>query len=451
MKTLHKMLALALALIMTLTACGMAAAEEEARKIETTADADEWIAMLFGEHPEEMDNAWEMQPEVKTALAAAGGMKALATQFAALGTAEKISPAYMKEIQGYKAFYIPCKFAAAAIDIVLYTQDGAVAGVQTGVYSGKEEEDASEDRISMELNLPVPALEGELPGILTLPAGDGPFPAIVLVHGSGPNDMDETIGNVKPFRDLAEGLAEKGVAVYRYDKRSYTYGTVLADNHQITLMEETVDDAAAAVQLLAQQEKIDPERIYVLGHSLGGNAIPMIDKVLKEQPVAACGYVMMAGSPRNLGELMREQYEFLFSVQPELMEQAQMDKETILSDLDRLNDLDALTDDDAVQGVYTPYWKWLAEYDQLKMAEEITKPVLVLQGEEDWQVTMKDYGIWQENFGDKENWTMITYPGLIHTMTPGVMNEASMNYTKIEKVDEKVISDIADFILAEKK
>ena len=80
---------------------------------------------------------------------------------------------------------------------------------------------------------------------------------------------------------------------------------------------------------------------------------------------------------------------------------------------------------------------------------KITKPVLVLQGEEDWQVTMKDFGIWKEAFGDKENWTMISYPGLIHAMTPGVMNEASLNYTKAEKVDEKVIGDIADFILAQ--
>ena len=445
---MKKVLSVLLALMM-LAACGTVFAEQEARKIETPADADEWIATLFGEHPEELEDAWAMVPEVKTALAASGGMKTLAAQLAALGAAEKISPAYMKEIQGFQAFFVPCTFAAAAIDLVLYVQDGAIAGVQTGVYSGKEEENESEDRISKELNLPVPAMDGELPGILTLPTGDGPFPAVVLVHGSGPNDMDETIGNVKPFRDLAEGLAAKGVAVYRYDKRTYTFGMKMAENHQGTLMEETVEDAVAAVQLLAQQDQIDASRIYVLGHSLGGNAIPMIDKMLKEQPASACGYVMMAGSPRNLGELMREQYEFLFTVQPELMEQAQMDKEAILSDLDRLNDLDSLTDDDMVQGVYAPYWKWLAEYDQLKMAEEITKPVLVLQGEEDWQVTMKDFGIWKEAFGDRENWTMISYPGLIHAMTPGVMNEASLNYTKAEKVDEKVIGDIADFILAQ--
>ncbi|QTE70467.1 alpha/beta fold hydrolase [Clostridiales bacterium FE2011] len=449
MKTLHKMLTLTLALMLTLTACGMAFAEQEARKIETPADADEWIQMLFGEHPEELDSAWELVPEVKTALDAAGGMKAVAMQITSIGEIKEIQPAYQKEIQGFQFFYIPCVFSTMSVDIVLVTQNGAVAGIQTGVFSGKQES-ASSDLASVELNLPVPSL-GELPGILTLPEGDGSFPAIVLVHGSGPNDMDETIFSVKPFKDLAEGLAAKGVAVYRYDKRTYTYGKELADNYQLTLMEETVDDAAAAVQMLAQQEKIDPERIYVLGHSLGGIAIPMIDKVLKEQPVAACGYVMMAGSPRKLDELFREQYEFMFSVQAEAMEQAGMNKEDIFSELDRLNDLDALADSDAIQGAYAPYWKWLAEYDQLKMAEDITKPVLVLQGEEDWQVTMKDFGIWQEAFGDKDNWTLISYPGLIHSMTHGVMNDVSMNYMRAEKVDEKVISDIAAFILEEKK
>lgn len=450
MRKLSKMLAALLALVMTLTACGMAAAEQEARKIETTADADEWIQTLFGEHPEELDTAWALVPEVKTALDAAGGMKAVAMQFAALGEVKEIQPAYKNEVQGYQVFNIPCVFSTMSVDIVLVAQDGAVAGIQTSAFTGKQEESAvAADLVSIELNLPVPEL-GELPGVLTLPAGDGPFPAIVLVHGSGPNDMDETVMNVKPFRDLAEGLAAKGVAVYRYDKRTYTYSAELAGDYQLTLMEETVDDAAAAVQLLAQQEKIDPERIYVLGHSLGGIAIPMIDKVLKEQPVAAYGYVMMAGSPRKLDVLFREQYEFMFTVQPEAMEQAKMNKEDIFSELDRLNDLDALADNDAVQGAYAPYWKWLAGYDQLKMAEEITRPVLVLQGEEDWQVTMTDFNIWKEAFGDKENWTLISYPGLIHSMTHGVMNDVTMNYLRTEKVDEKVISDIAGFINADK-
>ena len=166
MRKLSKMLAALLALVMTLTACGMGAAEQEARKIETTADADEWIQTLFGEHPEELDTAWALVPEVKTALDAAGGMKAVAMQLAALGEVKEIQPAYKNEVQGYQVFNIPCVFSTMSVDIVLVTQDGAIAGIQTGVFSGKQES-ASSDLASVELNLPVPSL-GELPGILTL-------------------------------------------------------------------------------------------------------------------------------------------------------------------------------------------------------------------------------------------------------------------------------------------
>ena len=95
---MKKVLSVLLALMM-LAACGTVFAEQEARKIETPADADEWIATLFGEHPEELEDAWAMVPEVKTALAASGGMKTLAAQLAALGAAEKISPAYMRRLQ----------------------------------------------------------------------------------------------------------------------------------------------------------------------------------------------------------------------------------------------------------------------------------------------------------------------------------------------------------------
>ncbi|MBR5962037.1 MAG: alpha/beta fold hydrolase [Clostridia bacterium] len=449
MRKMSKMLAALLALIMTLTACGMAAAEQEVRKIETPADAEEWIRTLFGEHPEELDTSWALVPEAKEALAGAGGMKAVAMQLAAFGEVKEIQPVYQKEIQGYQFFYIPCVFSMMPVDIVLVTLAGAVAGIQTGAFSGQQEEEentASSGPASIELNLPVPALEGELPGILTLPEGEGPFPAVVLVHGSGPNDMDETVYNIKPFKDLAEGLAAKGVAVYRYDKRTLVYGAEMAGNHQITLMDETVDDAAAAVQLLAAQDKIDSARIFVLGHSLGGNAIPAIAGVLKDQTVDGRGYIMMAASPRPQDELMREQVDFLYSLAPEITEKEQAEKDALFAELDKLKDLDSLGDDDIISSAYAPYWKWLAAYDILQAAKEIDKPVLLLQGEEDYQVTMTDFGIWQEAIGEKENWTLISYPGLIHLFITGQKAEGPNAYMKTEKVDEKVISDIAEFI-----
>ena len=445
---MKKMIASLLALVMIFCACGMAGAEQETRKMETAADADEFIAAFLGEHPEELDGGWALSAQMEAAIAQLGGFGGLAKQLAALGTPEKIEPAYEGKVQGMKAFFIPCQFTAMAVDIVLPVQDGAIAGLSTAAYSGGKEETAepekSADFDSVELALPVDGL-GELPGILTVPKGEGPFPAVVLIHGSGASDKDETVGYLKPFRDIAEGLAAQGIAVYRFDKRSYVFGMQLASDRSITLEDESIEDAVNAVQLLATQEKIDPERILVLGHSLGGNAIPAIARALEEAPVKACGFIMMAASPRPLDVLTREQIEYLDSL-GQIPEDQRQEYDDMLKELDKLQDVDGLAEDEKVLGVWSAYWKWLAHYDILQAAEGITRPVLLLQGEEDYQVTMEDFGIWQEHFGEKENWTLKSYPGLTHPFTPGQKNEGSAAYTREEKTDAQVILDIAEFV-----
>jgi hypothetical protein len=102
--------------------------------------------------------------------------------------------------------------------------------------------------------------EWALPATLTLPVGNGPFPAIVLVHGSGPNDRDETQGPNRPFQDLAWGLASQGIAVLRYDKRSRVHPGKLTALANLTVKDETIDDALAAVALLRETPEIDPKR-----------------------------------------------------------------------------------------------------------------------------------------------------------------------------------------------
>ena len=445
---MKKMIAGLLALVMILCACGTAGAEQETRKMETAADADEFIAAFLGEHPEDLEGGWALSAQMEAAIAQLGGFGGLAKQLAALGTPEKLEPAYEGKVQGMKAFFIPCQFTAMAVDIVLPVQDGAIAGLSTAAYSGGKEETAepeeSADFDSVELALPVEGL-GELPGILTVPKGEGPFPAVVLIHGSGASDKDETVGQLKPFRDLAEGLAAQGIAVYRFDKRSYVYGAQMAGNKQITLVDESIEDAVNAVQLLAAQEKIDPDRILVLGHSLGGNAIPAIARALEGTPVKACGFIMMAASPRPLDVLTREQIEYLDSL-GQIPEDQRQTYGDMLKDLDKLQDIDSLPEDEPVAGAYPAYWKWLAHYDILQAADEITQPVLLLQGEEDYQVTMEDFGIWQEHFGKKENWMLKSCPGLTHCFTPGVRTEGVNAYIGDKKIDARVISDIEEFV-----
>src|SRR5262245_59059744 len=110
-----------------------------------------------------------------------------------------------------------------------------------------------------------------LPGTLTLPAGKGPFPALIIVNGSGAGDRDLTMGPqpplslIKPYRDLAWGLAQQGVAVLRYDKRTRV-APMWYMGKTFTVWDETVQDALAALTLLRQQPEVNAARTYLIGH-----------------------------------------------------------------------------------------------------------------------------------------------------------------------------------------
>ena len=142
MKKMRKTLAVILAIMMSLMACGLAAAEQETRKMETAADADEWIAVFLGEHPEELEGVWAMTAQMEAAIAQMGGIGEMAKQLAALGTAGEIGSAYEAELQGRKVFHIPCTFSVMPVDLILAVQDGEIAGLSTGAYTGGREEKA---------------------------------------------------------------------------------------------------------------------------------------------------------------------------------------------------------------------------------------------------------------------------------------------------------------------
>ena len=106
----------------------------------------------------------------------------------------------------------------------------------------------------------------ELPGTLTIPDGSGPFPAAVLVHGSGPNDRDETVGANHVFKDIAEGLSSRGIVVLRYDKRTYAYRSVVPRN--IGIDDEVIQDAVAAVKLLRARSDVLGDKFSSSGTAL---------------------------------------------------------------------------------------------------------------------------------------------------------------------------------------
>lgn len=292
-----------------------------------------------------------------------------------------------------------------------------------------------------EVELSVGAEPWILPGVLALPEGAGPFPAVVLVHGSGPNDRDETIGGNRPFRDLAWGLASRGIAVLRYDKRTNVYGASLPSD--IGLDDEVVNDALAALELARTQEAVDPQRVFLLGHSLGGILAPRIGG--RDGKVA--GVLVLAAPTRPFFEVLRGQLEYLSTLEPDPTSAARVQLDSLISTVGKVERGEA-PDDEAVLGAPPPYWRELAEVNPVEDAKAIFAPLFVLQGGRDYQSTPADLILWEEALGGRPNFSSKLYPDLSHLFTPGTGTATPEEYvTVVGHVAEDVISEIAEWIL----
>ena len=287
---------------------------------------------------------------------------------------------------------------------------------------------------------------GPLQGVLTLPAGAGPFPAVVLVAGSGPNDRDETIGPNKPFRDLADGLAAAGIASLRYDKRTYTYRAQMT-GEAITVDDEVTDDALSALHQLARQPGVDPRRLFVLGHSLGALMAP---RIARRDPQLAGAILLAAPVTLDLDTVLR-QMRYLGPLQG--ASPAQMKK--LLAPVIAARDSLAHADPDhppAGEFFHAPasYWLSLRNYDAIATARQLHLPMLVLQGAGDYQVTPQgDFARWQAAFAHDPRVKLIEYPGLSHLFMPAGNPPSPADYRQPGHVDAAVVRDIGTWIKAQ--
>lgn len=266
------------------------------------------------------------------------------------------------------------------------------------------------------------------------------------MHGSGPQDRDETIGPNKPFKNIAEGLADLGIATLRYDKRTKAYGlNPILERENITLDIEVVDDVLAAIHLAAKTEQINPSRIYIAGHSLGAMAAPRI----AERAPQLAGIIMLAGNARPLEDLIVEQIKYLSFLSsdsnPEMIEKLKKEAENVKRLKAGTANIEAGFPFDAP----TSYWESLNNYDQLKTIEKLELPILVLQGERDYQVTMEDYYLWKKILATKKNARCISYPALNHLFLEGQGKSTPSEYYTKGQIPEYVFDDIASFINAD--
>ncbi len=348
------------------------------------------------------------------------------------------------KIEKYQTVTLVSRFANSALDVrISFDVSGKIAGLfftpssQDVAYTAP---DYADEKKFTERPVKVTCGAFSLDGTLTLPVAEGPHRAVVLVHGSGPHDQDETIFLNKPFRDLAWGLATKGVAVLRYEKRTRKYGPQM-DPTTVDIDSETADDAIAAAQLLMARPDIQADHVYIVGHSLGASAAPYIAS--KERRIA--GIVLLGAAARPIYELVADQIPYLARIDGTVTPDEQKSIDETLAMVSKLRS-GKIEPGDTLLGAPAQYWKALDRMDAVGFARKCTKPMLILQGGRDYQVTDKEFEIWREQLRDHKNVTLRRYEKLDHLFHAGEGKSGPDDYRRKGYVDPVVIADIAAWV-----
>jgi len=314
-------------------------------------------------------------------------------------------------------------------------------------------------------------------GTLTLPKGKGPFPAVLLIAGSGALDRDETVHFHKPFLVLADHLTRHGIAVLRTDKRGVGKTTgekPIGDYSESTIL-DFADDALAGVEYLKSRKEIDPKRIGLLGHSEGG----VVGPIAASRSPDVAFIVMLAGLGQNNGDiiifqkclaakehgadenmlaLMRSWYKRLYALLAEDTDSATAEK--------KIRVLHAtLTPDEKeklgwpdhelnleIAGQLRPHWRYDLRHDPCATLMKVRCPVLALGGEKDMLVPAKENlaGIEQAlKAGGNTRFTVREFQGMNHGFQTVSTGAASESVKTEETMAPLVLQTISDWIIAQ--
>ncbi|MTE13970.1 alpha/beta fold hydrolase [Nocardia sp. CT2-14] len=296
-------------------------------------------------------------------------------------------------------------------------------------------------------------------GTLTEPNSGGPFPTVVLINGSGPNDRNEELLGHKPFLLLADTLTRAGYAVLRTDKRGVgkTGGHLDSATYQ-----ELTDDIGAGMAFLHGRSEIDAKRIGLLGHSEGGYLVPLY----ATRPDSGVAFVIMMAGPSVPGsDVLVEQNRLILTAQgatPEQISQ-QVAFSSTLATLLRSGDLEAaktyvrqhndslpadkkLSEAD-IDDLVTPYMAALVDYDPAPALSALRVPVLALYGSKDLQVpAAQNEGPARTLLAADPDATVHVFDGLNHLMQPADKGTPD-EYAKIETtIDPQVLTFVTDWL-----
>jgi dienelactone hydrolase len=346
-------------------------------------------------------------------------------------------------VQGQDVVYVTARFERQQQRFTLAFDDHGLVLFRPTQRQGQWEAPKYVDQSAFseqELTLSAPG-NCSLGATLTLPTGDGPVPGVVLVHGSGPSDRDETTGPNKPFKDLAWGLASRGIAVLRYDKRT---AACQVDPATITIDEVVTDDALTAVERLRGQDRVRAENVFVVGHSLGATFAPRI--AARDGNLA--GIVMLAPLARSVSQALLDQNQYLANLDGEVTETEQAQLDRLRQQVEQIRTLD-IPEGETVLFGGRPYWETLQAYDPVETTASLSLPRLLLQGERDWQVTVEDdLSQYRAAAGDEETVTIRTYDRLNHLFMPGEGTPNQLEYYEQNNVARPIVVDVAEFVTA---
>jgi dienelactone hydrolase len=277
----------------------------------------------------------------------------------------------------------------------------------------------------------------KLDGILTMPKSDALVPAVILISGSGPNNYDSSIGKLTPFRDIAVYLAKNGIASIRYNKVTYQHYSDIRYDYSFTLKDEYLDSANGALDYIFSDPRIDQNNIYVIGHSQGGQFVP----VLVNSDERIKGSIIMAGTSMHLIDLMMEQYLSFYgeSVYNENLPYALEAMNITLSDSSKYNHF--------YFGAYHEYWVY---YNSINYENELiraaNKPMLILHGKLDLQIGFEHFEKYQELLKGYETVNFKWYEKLNHFFIDAGIETIETAYQETGSVAVEVMEDIVNFI-----
>ncbi|NLJ90530.1 MAG: prolyl oligopeptidase family serine peptidase [Clostridiales bacterium] len=411
--------------------------------------ANAFVLDLLTEDFQRLESLYPYNEEVDTLIKLDEVQKEIIFHNVDMGEVHKLNETYIYQYGTNKFVIVPIEASLHNLNVqVSFNKNNQIIGFsyeEFGLSSATQTRERPEGIVEEDYSF---YSDGHvITGTFTSPtsSGDGTnlatYPLVVLTPGFGPSDRDLSIFENKPFRDLAWGLAEAGIATYRYDKRTYLYDDVV-NAADFTVYDESINDAIVAVNMAKELGNVNQNRVYVLGFSQGGYLLPRTAEGL----IDIAGYIFVSSPAQHMKNYIKEQYEYLAMEDGKISLEEHTTINKMIEDISKLEMLHQIPAQERVQGFYKNYWLDLSTYNPIQTASKITSPVLVLQGERDYQVTTKQYNLWMSAFVEAQNWTFKSYPDLNHFMMKGEGNSYSSEYRIKNHVDLQVIQDIANFI-----